>query len=140
VSLARTTFISKVTVLLMTLIVVIFAFIPAAQGFLVPVAALGYGIVLQLVPSAIGPLFWKKGTLAGAATSIIIGEAALVIVYIFGSPLALGPATTGLILGSLTFIIVSMVTVDNNEQEKKEHHRDLVEIYFPSDTNREEDH
>src|SRR5690606_21137927 len=74
VSPARITFISKITVLLMTLVVIIFAFIPAAQGFLVPVAALGYGIVLQLVPAAIGPLFWRKGTLAGAVSSIIVGE------------------------------------------------------------------
>lgn len=137
---ARTTFISKLTVLLMTLIVVIFAFIPAAQGFLVPVAALGYGIVLQLVPAAIGPLFWRKGTLAGAATSIILGEAALVVVYLFGSPIPIGPATTGLILGSLAFIIVSIVTVDKNEQEKSEHHRDLVELYFPNDDNWKDDY
>lgn len=133
VSPARTTFISKVTVLLMTLIVVIVAFIPAAQGFLVPVANLGYGIVLQLVPAALGPLFWRKGTLAGAVSSIIVGESALAIVYIFGSPLPLGPVSTGFILGILTFIGVSMLTEDKNVQEKNKHHQELVEIYFPSE-------
>ncbi|PWA12332.1 sodium:proline symporter [Pueribacillus theae] len=135
VSPAKTTFISKMTVLLMTLIVVIFAFIPAAQGFLIPVAALGYGIVLQLVPAALGPLYWRKGTLAGAAASIIVGEAALAAVYIFGSPLSFGPATTGFILGILTFIGVSMITKDTNAQEKDDHHKDLVETYFPSEAN-----
>jgi len=133
VSPARTTFISKITILLMTLIVVIFAFIPAAQGFLVLVAALGYGIVLQLVPAALGPLYWRRGTLAGAVSSIIIGLSTLVIVYIFGSPLPLGPATSGFILGIITFVVVSMLTKDSNTQEKHIHHREMVETYFPSE-------
>lgn len=140
VSPERTTFISKITVLLMTLIVVIFAFIPAAQGFLIPVAALGYGIVLQLVPAAIGPLFWRKGTLAGAISSILVGEAALVLIYIFGSPLPFGPATTGFILGTITFLVVSMLTVDSNEEDKYKHHREMVDIYFPSESTRKDDY
>lgn len=130
VSPARTTLISKITVLLMTLIVVVFAFLPAAQGFLVPVAALGYGIVLQLVPAALGPLYWKKGTLFGAVSSIIVGESFLVIVYLFGSPLPTGPATTGLILGTITFFVVSLITEDENIVAKKEHHKDLLEVFF----------
>lgn len=137
---ARTTYISKLTVLIMTLIVIIFAFIPAAQGFLVPVAALGYGIVLQLVPAAIGPLFWKKGTLAGAATSIVVGEMALVVVYLFGSPLSFGPSTTGLILGLISFFVVSLFTEDENKKEQEEHHRDLLETYFPDDLNRKDEY
>lgn len=130
---SRTTFISKLTVLLMTLIVIVFAFIPAAQGYLVPIAGLGYGIVLQLVPSAIGPLYWKKGTLAGAILSIIIGETALVGVYLFGSPLPFGPATTGLILGSVTFFVVSLWTKDKNVEAQRKHHKDLIEIFFPNE-------
>lgn len=140
VSPAKTTFISKVTVLFMTLVVVIFAFIPAAQGFLIPVAALGYGIVLQLVPAALGPLYWRRGTLAGAASSIIVGVTTLVVIYIFGSPLPLGPATTGFILGIFTFIAVSYVTQDTNSQEKNEHHREMVEIYFPSEAKWKDDY
>ncbi|MCG7337438.1 sodium:solute symporter family protein [Sporosarcina sp. ACRSM] len=138
VSPERITFMGKLTVLLMTVIVVIFAFIPVAQGFIVPVAALGYGIVLQLVPAAIGPLFWRKGTLAGAASSIIIGETALTIIYIFGSPFPFGPATTGLILGSISFFVVSILTTDRHEEEKKDHHRELVETLFPDESNRKD--
>lgn len=140
VSPARTTFISKITVLLMTLVIVIFAFIPAAQGFLVPVAALGYGIVLQLVPAALGPLYWRKGTLAGAVTSIIVGVSALVIVYIFGSPLPLGPATTGFALGIASFAVVSMLTEDSHMKEKNKHHREMVETYFPDESNWKDDY
>ncbi|CFJ42338.1 sodium/panthothenate symporter [Mycobacterium tuberculosis] len=65
-SLEKTTLIAKATILLMTVLIIVISFIPAAQGFLVPVAALGYGIVLQLVPAALGPLYWKGGTKIGA--------------------------------------------------------------------------
>lgn len=135
VSLARITFIGKATVLFMTLIVVIIAFLPAAQGFLVPVAALGYGIVMQLVPAALGPLYWKKGTLIGAAASIVLGEAALIFVYIFGSPLPLGPGTTGLFLGTITFFVVSLLTSDKNQEYKRDFHQDLKRLFYPNETN-----
>lgn len=134
VSLARTTFIGKATVLVMTLLIIILAFVPAAQGFLVPVAALGYSIVMQLVPAALGPLFWRKGTLKAAISSIVIGEAALTFVYLFGSPLPLGPGTTGLILGSITFYIVSLVTVDKDEEYKKDFHDNLNRVYYPEES------
>ena len=78
--------------------------------------------------------------MAGAVLSIIVGEAALVIVYVFGSPFPFGPATTGFILGILTFIIVSTVTTDSNAKEQNEHHRDLVETYFPGEAKWKEDY
>ncbi|SEI89651.1 solute:Na+ symporter, SSS family [Bhargavaea ginsengi] len=131
VSLAKTTFIAKATVLFMTLLIIVISFIPAAQGFLVPVAALGYGIVLQLVPAALGPLYWQRGTKMGAIASIIVGEATLTLIYLFGSPLPLGPATSGLFLGLLTFVIVSLATQDQDDTVKSEFHDDLKKVYFP---------
>lgn len=118
----------------MTLIVVIVAFLPAAQGFLVPVANLGYGIVMQLVPAALGPLYWKRGTVKGAISSIIVGGTTLITLNLFGSPWGLGPRTTGLILGTLTFIVVSLLTADKNQGFKEEFHRELFEIYYPEET------
>lgn len=130
----KVTYYGKLTVLLMTLIVVIVGFLPAAQGFLIPIANLGYGLVMQLVPAALGPLYWKKGTLKGAVSSILVGVGTLVIINLFGSPLPLGPGTTGLILGSLTFITVSILTVDKDEKFKEDFHNDLLETYFPEKT------
>lgn len=134
VSEREATIIGKITVLIMTLIVVIVAFLPAAQGFLVPVANLGYGIVMQLVPAALGPLYWKRGTVKGAISSIIVGVTTLITLNLFGSPWALGPGTTGLILGTLTFIVVSLLTADKNQGFKEEFHRELIEIYYPEET------
>ncbi|MEK4922734.1 sodium:solute symporter family protein [Cytobacillus sp. FSL R5-0569] len=128
---AEITSIGKWTILLMTLFIVILSFLPTAQGFLVPVAALGYSIVMQLVPSALGPLFWRKGTLAGAISSIIVGELTLTLVYLFGSPLPMGPGTSGLILASFTFIIVSLFTCDNDEEIKVTFHKEIEKVYYP---------
>lgn len=135
VSPERTTLISKLTILGMTTVVVIFAFIPAAQGYLIPIAALGYGIVLQLVPAAIGPLFWRKATFAGATTSIIAGMSTLSVIYLFGSPLSFGPATSGLIVGIVLFVGVSLLTSSKNKIFQDEHHDELVELYFPQEEN-----
>lgn len=132
-TLAQTTFIAKATVLAMTVLIIIISFLPAAQGFLVPVAALGYGIVMQLVPAALGPLFWRKGTKIGAISSIIIGEATLVLVYLFGSPLPLGPGTSGLFLGLLSFFIISLLTNDQEDEAKVEFHESLKNVYYPED-------
>lgn len=82
----------------------------------------------------------EKSNIGRAVSSIIVGEAALVIVYVFGSPFPFGPATTGFILGVLTFIIVSTVTTDSNAKEQNEHHRDLVETYFPGEAKWKEDY
>lgn len=130
----KATLIGKLTVLLMTLVVIVVAFLPAAQGFLIPVANLGYGIVMQLVPAALGPLYWRRGTLQGAVSSIIVGVTSLVVVNIFGSPLLMGPGTTGLILGTLTFFIVSLLTSDKNKDYQEEFHDDLLEVYFPEES------
>ncbi|MGE7270000.1 sodium:solute symporter family protein [Brevibacillus panacihumi] len=132
-SLEKTTSIAKATVLLMTVLVVIISFIPAAQGFLVPVAALGYGIVLQLVPAALGPLFWQGGTKAGAIASIFVGLAGLTFVYLAGSPLPIGPATTGFLLGLAAFFIVSLATRDQDTKNKEEFHTDLNRVFYPEE-------
>lgn len=127
----RITYFGKLTVLIMTLVVVIVGFLPVAQGFLIPIANIGYGLVMQLVPAALGPLYWRKGTLQGAVSSIIVGVSTLIIINLFGSPLPLGPGTSGLILGLVTFIIVSMITIDKNEKFKESFHDDLLDTYFP---------
>ncbi|MDH4616236.1 hypothetical protein [Brevibacillus sp. AY1] len=133
-SLEKTTLIAKATILLMTVLIIVISFIPAAQGFLVPVAALGYGIVLQLVPAALGPLYWKGGTKIGAISSIFVGLAGLTFVYLGGSPLPIGPAATGLILGLATFFLVSLATQDRQTQTKEQFHSDLNRIFYPENS------
>ncbi|WP_099361547.1 sodium:solute symporter family protein [Fredinandcohnia onubensis] len=122
--------VAKTTIIIMTIFTMIIAFLPVARGFLIPIAALGYGIVLQLVPAAFGALLWRRGTKIGAVASIIVGEATLVINTLFSIPLPFGAATAGLILGLITFFVVSMVTKDAHQAEKDAVHDDLIEVLY----------
>lgn len=123
----------RITVAVLTIIVVIFAFTPAAQGYIVPLANLGYGIALQLVPAALGALVWRGGTRNGAIGSIIAGLFVLMIVYIFGSPLPFGPATSGFVVGLLTFIVVSLLDRSPQPEIQKEFHDSVANaLYGPA--------
>lgn len=120
----------RVAVLLLTAVVIGLAFLPAAQGFLVPLASLGFGISVQLVPAALGPLVWRRATTAGAVASLIVGESVLAIVYFGGSPFPAGPATSGLIAGMVTFLLVSLLTQRTNAEVQDEFHNELESALF----------
>ncbi|WP_010531784.1 sodium:solute symporter family protein [Lentibacillus jeotgali] len=126
VTVKQTTVIGKTTVLALTGLVVLLSFLPAAQGFLVPLASLGFAISIQLVPAAIGPLLWRKASTTAAILSIIVGEVALTLVYLLGSPLPMGPAASGIILASIVFFGGSLL--DNREPSaiQNEFHDTLV--------------
>ncbi|MEO1009644.1 MAG: HlyD family efflux transporter periplasmic adaptor subunit, partial [Planctomycetota bacterium] len=53
----------------LTLLVFVLALTPGGAGHLVPVAALGFGLGLQLVPSALGVLYFRHITETGAFAS-----------------------------------------------------------------------
>jgi solute:Na+ symporter, SSS family len=126
--------VAKITILIMTVITMIIAFLPVAKGFLIPIAALGYGIVLQLVPAAFGALFWRRGTKTGAIASIIIGEATLTIITVFSIPLPVGAGTAGFLLGLITFFVGSLVTSDAHQAEKDAVHNELIEVLYGKKT------
>jgi SSS family solute:Na+ symporter len=136
-SIKKQTHLGKMTVLTMTAFVMILAFLPAAQGYIVPLASLGFAISIQLVPAAIGPLMWRGATAKGAIWSIIAGELTLILVYITDGFFA-GPGTTGLFVGSLTFYIVSKVTLRQNLNIQKEFHNLLHRTLYgqPAGTNK----
>jgi SSS family solute:Na+ symporter len=126
----KKTLIGKFTVLGLTVLVVLLSFLPAAQGFLVPLASLGFAISIQLVPAAIGPLLWRKASTSAAIWSIIAGEVTLISVNLFGSPLPMGPAVSGLLIASIVFFGGSLL--DSNEKSviQNEFHDSLVEKLY----------
>lgn len=129
ISPAKETYLGRATVCILTVVLVAFAFMPAAQGYIVQVATLGYSSLMQMVPAVLGPLFWIRGTAKGAVASILVGETALILITIWGSPLPLQAGTTGLILGFITFIGVSLLTKDKDETMKHEFHQSLKRIF-----------
>lgn len=129
----KETHIGKICVVALTAMVVLLAFIPAAQGYIVQVASLGYGTLLQLVPAVFGPLFWSRGTAKGAIASILSGEAVYLAVVMLGSPLPLKGGCTGLIVAAIVFVGVSLLTHDKNEVIKREFHDAMDKVYALDD-------
>lgn len=67
--------------------------------------------LLVMVPSIFGTFFWKRGTAAGAAASMVVAGV-LVTYFQFGNvkPLGLWPGVWGIIVAALLFVVVSAVT------------------------------
>ncbi|MBC7335897.1 MAG: sodium:solute symporter family protein, partial [Clostridia bacterium] len=67
--------------------------------------------LLVMVPAIFGAFFWKRGTAAGAAASMVAGGV-LVAALQFGNlkPLGVWPGVWGIIITTLVFLVVSLVT------------------------------
>lgn len=124
----RRTVLGRAVVLGLTVVVVVIAFTPAAQGYIVPVANNGIAIVTQLVPAALGPLVWRRATRTGALASIIVGESICALTIIFGSPIGfLGATSLGIMAGLPVFIVVSLSTQRERTAIQDEYHDYLIE-------------
>ncbi|AXI09751.1 pantothenate permease [Oceanobacillus zhaokaii] len=67
--------------------------------------------LLVVVPAIIGTFFWKRGTAAGVLTSVIIGGLIVVIIELTQiKPLGLASGIWGIVISTLLFIIVSLLT------------------------------
>jgi SSS family solute:Na+ symporter len=126
----KKTSLGRMTVLILTAVVVILSFLPGARGYIVPLASLGFAISIQLVPAALGPLMWRKAKTNAAVWSIVAGEATLTCVKLFGSPFPFGIATSGLIVGSLVFVIISILSNEKTTDIQHEFHDDLIEKLY----------
>lgn len=117
-SAGQQTLAGRCAVILLTLIVILLAFIPAAQGYIVQVASVGYAILMQLVPAVVGMIFWKRGTRKAAIVSIVLGELTVAFVYFFGSPFPMKAGISGAILAGISYFVVTLLTDDSSEVKK----------------------
>lgn len=118
----------KVIVVVLTLIVLVFAFTPGGAGYLIPVANLGFAIGVQLFPAAMGPLYWPRGTKQGAIISIIVGEC--VVLFSQFVTAFIHPTVDGLIVSSFTYIVVSLATEPLPYAKLAQYHDFLNENLF----------
>ncbi|RLI04635.1 sodium:solute symporter family protein [Candidatus Bathyarchaeota archaeon] len=101
--------IGYLVIIVEAMLIWIFAFQRLGLISLLAVMASG-GLLVQL-PTILGAFCWKKATAPAAYTSILIGGVATGIFYIFKfSFLSLGPPILGLILTTIVFILVSLLT------------------------------
>lgn len=67
--------------------------------------------LLVFVPAIIGAFFWKRGTAAGVIISVLIAGLSVVILELGKiKPFGFGSGIWGLLLSTLLFVIVSLVT------------------------------
>lgn len=120
------TIVGRGSVVALTVLVCVLAFTPAAEQFLVPLADRGFAIGSQLVPAALGPLVWRRATRSGALVSIIASEAVVLMVSLSLSPLPLGPAVSGILVGLPVFVLVSCATQGQVRPIQDEYHNSLA--------------
>lgn len=76
-----------------------------------PLSSAASAGLLMVVPSIFGAFFWRKATAAGSLSSIISGAALVLVLQVTGAkPLGWWPGVWGLILCTVVFVVVSLVT------------------------------
>ncbi|MEM8837073.1 MAG: sodium:solute symporter family protein [Pseudomonadota bacterium] len=118
----ESTRITRIVVATLTVLVFALALTPGGAGHLVPVAALGFGLGLQLVPSALGMLYFKSFTEAGAFAGIIAGTLSMITIVVFGLDIGFGPGTSGFVVNLIVTIAVSAMTRKVSEETIEDYH------------------
>ncbi|VFU15872.1 Pantothenate permease (fragment) [anaerobic digester metagenome] len=96
---------------------VTFLFASLKLGLIAILSVASSAGLLVIVPAIIGAFFWKRGTAAGAITSIVIGGIAA-FWFQFGGvkPLGWGPGVWSGIISTALFVIVSLLTTPPGEK------------------------
>ncbi|GFI61219.1 hypothetical protein IMSAG049_00376 [Clostridiales bacterium] len=80
-------------------------------GLISDILALANGGVAALAPAMIGGVYWKKGTKQAAVSSILIGEAVMLLTtFVVKSPLGFMAGFWGLVVALIVYIAVSLAT------------------------------
>lgn len=84
---------------------------------IVPLQAAAYGSIIQFVPLVVGALYWPRATKEGALAGLLSGTLVTgVFEFILATPLAIHPGFWGLIVTTIVFVAISLVTeVDDPE-------------------------
>lgn len=115
-------FYSKIAIIVITLAIFILALMPAASGYLVPIAAVGFAIGIQLVPTALGMLYWKSITATGALTGMVVSLIVLFYLQINGITFILGPGAVALTTNFVVTWVVSLMTQKVSEDSIMNYH------------------
>ncbi|WP_156291519.1 sodium:solute symporter family protein [Oceanobacillus salinisoli] len=76
--------------------------------------------LLVSVPSIIGAFFWKRGTAAGVISSVVVsGIVVIIIEFTQTKPLGLASGLWGILISTLLYISVSLITKAPKEKAKE---------------------
>ena len=109
--------IGRFVIPVISLVALAFASLKLSLISILSVAA-SSGLVV-MVPAIIGAFFWKRGTAAGALSSIIGGGLFVIVMYMTGNNLfGLNAGILGLPVSALVFVLVSLVTVRHEKMAR----------------------
>ncbi|EMA40711.1 Na+/solute symporter [Halococcus morrhuae DSM 1307] len=96
---------------------------------IVPLQAAAYGAVVQFLPLMLGALYWPSSTKAGAVSGLFAGTIVTALFTFFvPSPLNLHAGFWGLIVTTVVFVAVSLVT----EVEDREFAQEVIRESRPT--------
>ncbi len=97
-----------------------FLFATLKLGLIAVLSVASSAGLLVIVPSIIGAFFWKRGTAAGAITSIVTGGI-VAFWFQFGGvkPLGWGPGVWSGIISASLYIVVSLLTTPPREKAEE---------------------
>jgi SSS family solute:Na+ symporter len=123
------TLVTRVVVGSLTVVVFTLAMLPSGAGFLVPIASLGFGLGLQLVPSALGMLHLRRITEAGAFAGLLVGCLVMGTQAALSLDIMVGPSISGLIANIIVTVVVSRLSAPVSKQSQAEFH-DMFDHYM----------
>ena len=129
----ETTRVTRIVVATLTTLVLILALAPGGAGLLVPIASLGFGLGLQLVPSALGMLHFRFVTEKGAFFGLIAGALTMILMAVFKPDIPLGPGFAGFIVNILVTVVISRMSVGVSQQSLENYH-DMFDEYMRDNT------
>ncbi len=99
----------------MALVALVFAWEASSKSgldfMIAPLSAAASAGLLMIVPSIFGAFFWRKATAAASVASISVGAIVVLVLQVTGAkPLGWWPGVWGLIVCTLVFVVVSLVT------------------------------
>lgn len=132
---SKTKWLTQIVVVSLTILILILALTPGGTGYLVPVAALGFGLGLQLVPSALGMLYFKNITEKGAFWGMIIGISIILLLAITSSQLP--KSLIGFIGNIITTVIISSFTLKVSNTSLKNYHLTFKKLMINNTSSKE---
>jgi SSS family solute:Na+ symporter len=99
----------------LAIIFFVFAFWAAGKTglafMIVPLSTAASAGLLMAVPSIVGAFFWRRGTAAGAISSMLLGAAVVLTLQLSGAkPFGLWPGVWGFLICIALYVIVSLNT------------------------------
>lgn len=135
---AQRTFMGRGFVLVFSALLMAFALSETGRSLIVPIANVGAAIGLVVIPSLIGPLYWPRGTKAGAISSLTTG---LLFMLLTLAPQIRDwmlpdagylsfPALSGFLLSASVYFGVSLVTRPLPYRKQEKYHGYLSRVLY----------